>query len=174
MADLKQNAAGLFSGLPTWAKGVIAVAVTGTLVFVGYKIYTKTFKSDEEKEAEKRKENELKFQKKEEKKEQKKVYPTYKESEYLAYADTIFNTFNGCGAGAYPPVERALMAMKNDLDVAKLITAYGTRQRTCLGVDTKGKDGLLVSITDEWDEIYKSSRNRVNNDWANKNIKYRV
>jgi len=31
----------LFSGLPAWAKGTIAVAVVGAAVFVGYKIYKK-------------------------------------------------------------------------------------------------------------------------------------
>ena len=66
------------------------------------------------------------------------------------------------------------MAMKNDLDVAKLISAYGTRQRTCLGIDTEDKQGLLASLASEWTEVYGSSRKKINNDWANKRITYRV
>jgi hypothetical protein len=32
----------IFSGLPAWAKGVISIAVVGTVAFVAYKIYQKT------------------------------------------------------------------------------------------------------------------------------------
>jgi len=178
MATLKENTVGLFSDLPTWAKGVIAIAVTGTVIFVGYKVYKKVFKSDEEKDAEKRKQDELKFQKKEEKKESVKVNPTYKESEYIAYADTLFNELNSCFDSA-PTVEKILMSMKNDLDVSKLITAYGKRQRTnCVGLDTGGVDGLLVSLRAKWVSGVGTGYNyfikRVNNDWANKHITYRV
>jgi hypothetical protein len=56
------------------------------------------------------------------------------------------------------------MAMKHDLVVLNLIKAYGSRQRTCLKVNTGGKDDLLTSLNDEWTALQASSRKKVNND----------
>jgi len=181
MADLKQNTVGLFSGLPMWAKGVIAIAVTGTLVFVGYKVYKKINVSEEDKEEKERNEKESVEQKKEEKKIAKKVTPSFRESEYIAYADTLFNLYNGCVVDTKTWLEELtkaadiLMRMKNDLDVSKLITAYGTRQRTCAGFNIKGKDSLMVTIKSALSTpIFSKMKKNINGNWANKFITYRV
>lgn len=50
MADLKNT--GVWSGLPTWAKGTIAVGLTIGVVYVGYKVYKKIGDKKEEKKEE--------------------------------------------------------------------------------------------------------------------------
>jgi hypothetical protein len=159
--------------LPPQAKLVIGIAITGTAIFIGYKIYKLIFDKQgrEDKEREKEVEKNIKEQII---KESKKVNPSYTKAQYITYADSIFNELNGCGAGRHDVVERALMAMKHDLDVLNLIQAYGSRQRTCLKVNTGEKDNLLTSLNDEWTALQDSSRKKVNNDWANKKIKYKV
>lgn len=180
MENLQKNTSGVWSDLPTWAKGVIAVAVTGTLVFVGYKIYKKVNVSEQDKEEKQRREEEEKLLKEETVKEQKKLNRTYQKSQYISFANNIFNLFNGCmdtdfGASDYSKAAIILKSMKNDLDVAELINAYGTRQRTCLGFDVKGKDSLMTTIGEVWKSpFYSKMKENINNDWANKHIKYRV
>lgn len=50
MEDLKNT--GVWSGLPTWAKGTIAVGLTIGVVYVGYKVYKKIGDKKEEKKEE--------------------------------------------------------------------------------------------------------------------------
>jgi hypothetical protein len=181
MADLKQNTVGLFTGLPIWAKGVIAIAVTGTLVFVGYKVYKKLNVSEQEKEEKERNEEKSSEQKKEENKNAKKVTPTFKESQYISFADILFNYYNGCVVDPqswlekYTKAANILMSMKNDLDISKLINSYGTRQRTCAGFNIKGKDDLLTTIQSALSNpIFNKMKKNINNNWANKFITYRI
>jgi hypothetical protein len=159
--------------LPTWAKGVIAVAVTGTLVFVGYKVYTKGFKSQEEKDAEKRAADEKKQLEKELKKDTIKVNPSYPLSQYTGFADAIYDGVRYCVGDDYDAVENTLKKMKNDLDVVQLIKNYGSRQRYCFGIPAGDAQTLFPTVVAELGA--DSSRiKKINNDWANKNIKYRI
>jgi hypothetical protein len=160
-------------GLPSWSKGVIAVAVTGAAVFIGYKIYKliSDKQSAEDKQREKDVESSLNKQLVEQ---GVKLNPTYKANQYISYANSIFGELNGFGAGSALVIEKALMAMKNDLDVLNLIKAYGTRQRTVFGIDKAGKQDLMSSLATEWASLNDSSKKKINNDWANKNIKYRI
>jgi hypothetical protein len=159
--------------LPPQVKLVIGIAITGTAIFIGYKIYKLIFDKQGREDKEREKEAEKNIQE-QIIKEGKKVNASYNKAQYIAYADSIFNELNGCGAGRQDVVERALMAMKHDLDVLNLIQAYGNRQRTCLKVNTGEKDNLLTSLNDEWTALQASSRKKVNNDWANKKIKYKI
>jgi hypothetical protein len=160
-------------GLPSWSKGIIAIAVTGAAAFIGYKIYKLLANKGDAEERERQKEVEASLNK-QIVKQGVRLNPTYNTNQYIAYADSIFNELNGFGAGRADVVERALMDMKNELDVLNLIKAYGKRQRTVLGIEKGGKEELLTALASEWTSVQNSSRKKVNNDWANKNIKYRI
>lgn len=160
-------------GLPSWAKGVIAIAVTGAAVFIGYKIYKlitdKQGKEDKEREKDIEKDIDKSITKGNE-----KLNANYTTAQYISYANSIFDELNGFGAGSALVIEKTLMAMKNDLDVLNLIKAYGTRQRTVFGINKAGKQDLISSLATEWVALNNSSKKKINNDWANKGIKYKL
>lgn len=160
-------------GLPSWAKGIIAITVTGTAVFLGYKIYKlvtdKQGKEDKEREKDIEKDIDKSITK-----ENVKLNANYTTAQYISYANSIFDELNGFGAGSALVIEKALMAMKNDLDVLNLIKAYGTRQRTVFGINKAGKQDLISSLSTEWVALNNSSKKKINNDWANKGIKYKL
>ena len=177
--------AGFFSDIPPIIKGIIALAVTGTVVFVGYKVYKKLNVSKQDKEDKAREKEQEKLEEKEQKNLEKKLSPSYLGSEYITFANDLFKSFDGCldfdlGVNSYTKAVNILLSMKNDLDVSKLIDAYGTRQRTCnvLGlhkVDVSGKDGLFTTIRNVWSNpIFSKIKSNINNNWANKNIKNRI
>ena len=161
------------TGLPSWAKGVIAIAVTGAAAFIGYKIYKlitdKQAKEDRQREKDVEKDIDRSITKGNE-----KLNANYTTAQYISYANSIFDELNGFGAGSALVIEKALMAMKNDLDILNLIKAYGTRQRTVFGINKAGKQDLISTLATEWVALNNRSKKKINNDWANKNIKYRL
>jgi hypothetical protein len=56
---------------------------------------------------------------------------SYLDSQYSSYADVLFSAMDGLGTDE-DAIMRVFSAMKNDLDVAKLITAYGVRKNESL------------------------------------------
>lgn len=52
---------------------------------------------------------------------------TYLDSQYNSYADALYTAMNGMGTN-FDAIMRVFGAMKNDLDVAKLISAFGTKE----------------------------------------------
>jgi hypothetical protein len=157
--------------LPSWAKGVIGIAITGTAIFIGYKIYT--LMSDkqgrEDKEREKEAEKSIQDQIV---KEGKKVNANFTKAEYIGFANSIYNDLNGC-TQSFNKVRDILMKMKNDLDVLNLIKAYGNRQRTCFKINVGGNDDLITTVRNSC-SIGCGFINEVNNNWANKKIKYKI
>ena len=76
----------IFTGLPKWAQGVIAVAIVGGLGYVGYKIYKKINKSDKEKaDIDIKKQTQLEYQQN-----IKNLKPTFPASQYPAMANQIY------------------------------------------------------------------------------------
>lgn len=108
------------TGLPAWAKGIIAVGVIGGGAYLIYRVFKKgkdLLKPDEAKKDVK----EL---------EKAGQVASYMDAQYIGFADAIYaarvgnNLFGTDEDAIYAVFER----MKNDLDVAKLITAFGTRR----------------------------------------------
>jgi hypothetical protein len=60
----------------------------------------------------------------------KGVRPTYSDSQYSGFASAIQKAFDGCDPGNddYAAVMSAMNAMKNDADIAKLISVFGVRK----------------------------------------------
>lgn len=173
MANLKGSTASFLSDIHPIFKGIIAVAVTGTIIFVGYKVYKKFNVSQQDKDAIKRKEEEDKLVQSEIKKNEIKASLSYPASSYIDYANQIYDALNGCAFLGFEKVKTISMKMKNNLDVATLIKAYGNRQRTCLKIDIGGNDSLLTTIRVSC-EVNCGFIDEINNDWSNKRITYRI
>ena len=90
---------------------------------------------------------------------QKTQKQTFLDSQYAAYAGVLFIAMDGLGTDENA-VYRVFTAMKNDLDVAKLIEAFGVRKEQTLP---------------EWiqDDLSSDEMDQVNKILASKGIKYR-
>jgi hypothetical protein len=70
------------------------------------------------------------------------------------------------------------MLMKNNADVAKLITAYGARQNYVFGIPQGPERDLLTNIRaelgDEYLGLYTGKLNDINADWTKKKISYKI
>lgn len=108
----------------------------------------------------------------EEKKDERKMEseglkPSYPESSYKGFADAIYaarsaNKLFGTDEDA---IYAVFKKMRNDLDVAKLITAFGKR-RLSFSLNSAALGGFLA------DELNESELNTINNDLRSRNIRY--
>jgi len=93
--------------------------------------------------------------------------PTYLDTAYKGYADSIYtarsaNNFLGTDEDA---IYSVFQKMKNDLDVAKLITAFGER-RLSFSLTSANLGGFLN------DELDSTELGIINSGLRSKNIKY--
>jgi len=112
-----------YSGLPSWAKGVLAVAVVAGIAGVVYVLYKKTkdVKEDKTNKAENTAaESELSQEIR------KGIKPTYPKSQYDSYANSIHEAMNGSGTDENL-IKRVFANLKNNADFLSLTSAYGTR-----------------------------------------------
>ena len=115
----------IFSGLPKWAQGAIAVAVIGGVGFIGFKIY-KGFQKRKELEGSK---NEISEAKQEADKLNSNPTTAQKISaiQMAVFANSLHEAMNGAGTqvnGVY----KVFANMNNKADVLGLIKAYGSRK----------------------------------------------
>ena len=164
-----------YTELPTWAKGVVGVGLIGIGFIIGRKLYKIAFPT----EAEKRNReiidninNDIREQ------ETKGVRPTFPDSQYNAFANTIYEGMRYAVGDDYGAVELTLKKMINDLDVAKLIKAFGLRQDYAFGIPTGEPKDLITFVNSELGDDYGGLTNyrvkRINEDWASKGITYRL
>jgi hypothetical protein len=110
-------------GQPGWAKGIIAVTVTGVVVYAGFTIYKNYKKKQELKDANRTAEaaaDEL------EDLQEQGVHPTMSDSQFLALSESLVEAMNGCGTDN-DIVDNVFKQMKNEADIRKLITLFGVR-----------------------------------------------
>lgn len=140
MAEKQSFIEEVTTGLPAWAKGIIAVGVIGG---IGYGIYRLSKKgasilnpSDAKQDVKKLKEA--------------GQQPTYMDAQYLGFADAIYAA-RGCN-NLFGTNEDAIYAvfrkMANDIDVAKLIEKYGERY-PCWAFKKSTLGGLLSEDLNE-------------------------
>jgi hypothetical protein len=171
---MKVEAYKYYKELPPWAKGVVVVGGAVALFFVGKKLYGIVFPSAEAKrnaELSRNIDTEIaRLQKT-----QKASYP---DSSYNTMANTIYNSMRFAVGDDYGAVQDSLKKMKNDLDVAKLIKAFGTRQDYAFGIPVGDKMDLLTYVKKELgNEYFGLTSYRVtdiNKDWAAKKISYTI
>lgn len=164
-----------YTELPAWAKGVVVVGGGLVAFLVLRRVYKAVFPSQEQKRnrqlvqdiSNEIKDLEFKGQK-----------PTFVDSQYQTFANTIFNGIRYCIGDDYGVVEDTLKKMKNDIDVAKLVSAFGKRRRACFGIPAGGEDDLFTSVQAELGQEFGGITNyridRINADWKKKGITYQI
>jgi hypothetical protein len=159
------------SGLPQWAKGIIAIAVVGGVAIVSYMVYKKIKKEKEDREQKINIKNEI-----EEaiKRGLKKSFP---DSQYVSKANQIYEGMKYGIGDDYGSVRDILMTMKNDLDVLSIMRAFGKRQAYVLGIPQGEPKDLFTFVRAELGNEYAGltsyKMDAINKDWAKKGIKYK-
>ena len=92
---------------------------------------------------------------------------SYLDSAYKGYADSIYSarSANNFGGTDEDAIYSVFQKMKNDLDIAKLITAFGTR-RLSFSLSSANLGGYLT------DELDKTELGIINSGLKSKGIKY--
>lgn len=119
----------IFKGLPTWAKGIIAIAIVGGIGIVGYTIYKKLKsvgdkgKDDTAKETEKlagKDYNDLV-------KQGQKI--TFRPSDYSAACETIIKLLDGCETynSELSAIAEVIKVVKKPIDWYYLVQTFGQK-----------------------------------------------
>ena len=170
-----KNIGKYYEQLPPWAKGVVFVGGALVVYMVGNKVYKKVFPSAKDVANRQLLTNVnsdiSKFQ-------NKGLKPSYNDSNYITLANTIYEGMRYCVGDDYAAVESNLKKMNNDLDVAKLIKAFGQKQNYCFGVPTGGEMDLFTFVKKELGNDYGGLTDyrlqSVNKDWSKKSITYKI
>lgn len=97
---------------------------------------------------------------------------SWPESHYYTMADTIYNSLRYSGIQDDKPKAKGLLYyMYNDVDVAKLSAAYGTRQHYLSGIPDGPPKNLFTIIREEFPVSYITE---INSLWAGRGIKARI
>ena len=129
------------TGLPSWAKGVIAIALIGGGGFLIYRLAKdlgdKIKSLKDIKELNQLKDDEKQLQ-------NAGVKYSYTQSQYNIFADKLFSALKGADEDE-DMVASVMKQMKNDLDILALIKAYGKRDTAYWGWETHNYD-LVTAI----------------------------
>jgi len=170
---MKEQTYRYYKDLPPWAKGVVIVGGGLVLALVGIRVYSALFPSEAQKKA-----RELldKVDQEIKQNENKGLKPSFTESQYVSFANDIYEGMRYAVGDNYGNVERILKMMQNNVDVAKLIKSFGVKQDYAFGIPTGSPKDLITFVNSELGDEYGGlSRRRVdsiNKDWRNKGIKY--
>jgi hypothetical protein len=164
-----------YKDLPPWAKGVVVVGGAVVVYLVGSRVYRAVFPTEAQRknrELEKNIDSEISKLQGNGKK------ASFSDSNYNTFANTIYNSMRFAVGDDYSTVESTLKRMKNDLDVAKLIKAFGVKQDYFFGLPTGDKMDLFTYIQKELGNEYGGLTNyrvkRINEDWSKKGISYQI
>jgi hypothetical protein len=153
-----------FSSLPSWAKGVISVAVVGGIIYAVYKL-SKNFNPEQQRNDQEKQEIETELQK-----EVKKKPLTYPLSQYKSFADQIEVAGFGLGTDE-EAIYSIFRKLKNNADYLALKQAWGKPTRKtydwAVPLDYTLSQFLRYELSDS--EITK-----LNNILQSKGITYRV
>lgn len=166
---------GYYKELPPWAKGVVVVGGGLVAFLVLRRVYKAVFPSAEDRKSRQLLQdvnNEINVLN------NQGVKASFPESAYSTFANTIYNGMRYCAGDDYGTVETTLKKMKNDLDVAKLIKAFGKRQDYCFGIPASGELDLFTYVQKElgndWGGLTNYRVKNINADWKKKGIKYEI
>lgn len=165
MADSKVKS--LWAEIPGWAKGVIIIIIIIAVLFIGYKIYKKAtdFQLGSEKEDVKDTQQELNSLI------QSGQKPTYSQAQFSQWANTLRNSFDGCGTDN-KVWKNIFNSMKNKADVLALIATYGVRTFDACGPWTGDETlGLVAALNSELSE---SEISEINTILSKKNINFQI
>ena len=160
----------VYKDLPTWAKGAVVVGGIVITYVVGYTLYKKLFPAPPPQEL-------LNISNDVDNLSQTQR-PSYLDSAYDGYANEIFVAQDGWNITQSGRIQDILKMMQNNLDVAKLILAYGSRKDTIFFFVPSDTYGLLGAarhgIADDSLGLFSYRISDVNKDWAAKGITYKI
>jgi len=163
-----------YNELPQWAKGVLVVGGLGIVGLVGYKAYRSLFPSESEKKSKLLlntiNDDISKFK-------LSGLKESYPNADYLTLANTIYESMRYCAGDSYNTVVSTCKKMMNDLDVALLIKAFGTKQNYCFGIDAGTPMDMLSFIQKELGTewlLFDWKIQEINRNWSSKGITYRL
>ena len=165
------NTNGIWSGLPPWGKGIIAIGIVGVAVVTGVTIY-KTIKAASDKKNAQGKSTQVVNSAESglEALATKNIRPTKLKSQYVSWANELDACFQGWGTCV--SFIDIFKAIKNDADMLRLIQEYGVR--TIGSGKFNPADGftgdLPATVVDEigWMDIAD-----INADFADKKMTFR-
>ncbi len=158
-----------------WVRGVAWVGTAAVIYMVGHAAYKAVFKTQAEKDAAaalKAVDNLINDQR------NAGVVQTYPDDNYTSFANTIYDS-GGWIINSYGVIVDTLIKMQNDLDVALLIKAFGTRPpHTYAGLSFGISTDLFSFVNANFNFQYAGytnpSKDTINKDWAKKGIKYQL
>ena len=162
MADTKTN---FWKDLPGWAKGLIVVIILIVVIFILYKVYKmisdKQGSSDKGDVRDSQKDlNDLI---------KNGIKPSFQQSQYDGWANSLRLSFDGCGTDN-GPWKSVFGKMNNKADVLSLIASYGIRTYDACGIGTGDTSSTLpAAITDE---LSSSEISELNSMLSSKGITY--
>jgi len=164
-----------YKDLPSWAKGIVVVGSAALLGYITFKIYRKVFPTEQQKknqELYKSIDADIK------KAESLGQRPSFIDSNYVTLANTLEDSMRQAIGDNYGKVVEIMKSMKNNLDVSKLVKAFGLRQNYLFGIDKGDPKDLFAWINEELGGEYMGLTSyrvtQINNDWAKKGISYRI
>lgn len=162
----------IYSELPSWSKGVIALSFVAILLFLIFIIY----KAFNKKDIEGTSFDIKKINKEIDSFRKKGLLQSYNNSQYDSFADSIYKSMRYLGQDDYDRVEKVLIKMNNDLDVALLIKSFGLRQDYIFGFPVHGKMDMITYLQKELetDWFWNDRVSYINKDWAKKGITYKL
>lgn len=152
MADVK----GVWAGLPSIAKGIIAVIGVGGAAFGLYRLYKWSQDLDNRQDSKGEVRETIKDLKTLEK---EGITPSYPDSEYKKIADALFTAMDGCGTYALTIASQFKKA-KNNADMMRIAAAYGTRNKSCWATGGGMNGTLAQHIVDELSDAELIAMNR--------------
>lgn len=103
---------------------------------------------------------------------------SFEDSQYMTLANTCYEGMRYAVGDNYGAVEASLKKMKNNLDVALLIKAFGLRQNYFFGVPSGNPMDLFTFVQSELGNDYGGITGyrvaSINADWASKGITYKI
>lgn len=164
-----------YKDLPPYVKSVVILGAGVALFFVGKQIYRRVFPSDDEKQN-RQLLNDINSEIADAKKAGQ--VPSFQDSQYMTFANQIYEGMRYAAGDNYDLVEETLKKMNNDVDVAKLIKAFGARQDYAFGIPTGSPKDLFTFVQSELGDDYLGLTNyrisRINKNWKEKGIKYQL
>ena len=164
-----------YKELPPWAKGVVVVGGGLVLFMVGKRVYKSVFPSESDKRNRQLFNDVGKEIIKYQNSGQSASFP---DSQFETFANTIYNSMRFAAGDDYATVELTLKKMKNNLDVAKLLKAFGKRQDYFFGIPTGDPMDLFTYVQKELGNDFAGLTNyrvrNINADWKRKGITYQI
>ena len=163
-----------YKDLPSWAKGVALVGAGVVVYFLGYKVFKYVFPSEQEK---KNKELAKNIDSEISKHSREGMKPSYADSNYNTMANTIYESMRYAIGDDYGLVVTTMKRMNNNLDVAKLIKAFGTKQDYIFGLPEGSPKDLFTFVQSELGKelgLINIRISQINSDWTKKGITYKL